>query len=60
MKLHEYQGKSLLRKAGLPVPRGEVVFSAPDVKKALAALGGETGVAKAQAFTGGRGKAGGI
>ena len=60
MKLHEYQGKALLRKAGLPVPRGEVVFSAADVKNALTVLGSESGVAKAQAFTGGRGKAGGI
>jgi succinyl-CoA synthetase beta subunit len=60
MKLLEYQAKSLLRKAGLPVPRGEVVFSAVGVKSALAALGVETGVAKAQAYTGGRGKAGGV
>jgi succinyl-CoA synthetase beta subunit len=60
MKLHEYQGKALLRKAGLPVPRGEVVFNASEVPAALKALGGEKGVAKAQAFTGGRGKAGGI
>jgi succinyl-CoA synthetase beta subunit len=60
MKLHEYQGKALLRKAGLPVPRSEVVFSASDVPAALTALGGEEGVAKAQAFTGGRGKAGGV
>ncbi len=60
MKLHEYQGKALLRKAGLPVPRGEVIFSASETKKGLAALGGEAGVAKAQAFTGGRGKAGGV
>ena len=60
MKLHEYQGKALLRKAGLPVPRGEVIFSPAETKKALLALGSEAGVAKAQAFTGGRGKAGGV
>jgi succinyl-CoA synthetase beta subunit len=60
MKLHEYQGKALLRKAGLPVPRGEVVFEPAGVAAALQALGGTRGVAKAQAFTGGRGKAGGI
>jgi succinyl-CoA synthetase beta subunit len=60
MKLHEYQGKALLRKAGLPVPRSEVVFSASEVSAALKVLGGEEGVAKAQAFTGGRGKAGGV
>jgi len=60
MKLHEYQGKALLRKAGLPVPRGEAIFTAAETKKTLASLGFDSGVAKAQAFTGGRGKAGGI
>jgi succinyl-CoA synthetase beta subunit len=60
MKLHEFQGKALLRKAGLPVPRSEVVFKASEVSAALKVLGGEEGVAKAQAFTGGRGKAGGV
>lgn len=60
MKLHEYQGKALLRQVGLPVPRGEVVWRADEAKAALAKLGFSSGVAKAQAFTGGRGKAGGI
>jgi succinyl-CoA synthetase beta subunit len=60
MKLHEYQAKAILRQAGLPVPKGEVVFKAEEVSEALARLGGNSGVAKAQAYTGGRGKAGGI
>jgi succinyl-CoA synthetase beta subunit len=60
MKLHEYQAKAILRQAGLPVPKGEVVFKAEEVSGALAKLGLTTGVAKAQAYTGGRGKAGGI
>src|SRR4051812_48465483 len=60
MKLHEYQAKAILRKAGLPVPKSEVVFKAEEVPAALAKLGMNTGVAKAQAYTGGRGKAGGI
>jgi succinyl-CoA synthetase beta subunit len=60
MKLHEYQAKALLRKKGLPVPRGEVVFNKGEVAQALKGLGMTRGVAKAQAFTGGRGKAGGI
>ncbi len=60
MKLHEYQAKAILRQAGLPVPKGEVVFKAEDVPGALAKLGMTSGVAKAQAYTGGRGKAGGI
>ena len=60
MKLHEYQAKALLRQAGLPVPRGEVVFTAEEVPAALVKMGTNSGVAKAQAYTGGRGKAGGI
>jgi succinyl-CoA synthetase beta subunit len=60
MKLHEYQSKNLLRKAGLPVPRGIHVQSAEKVADALHELGITRGVVKAQAFTGGRGKAGGI
>jgi succinyl-CoA synthetase beta subunit len=60
MKLHEYQAKAILRQAGLPVPKGEVVFTADEVPAALAKLGATAGVAKAQAYTGGRGKAGGI
>ena len=60
MKLHEYQGKALLRKAGLPVPRSAVIFTPAETTQALQTLGEEKGVAKAQAFTGGRGKAGGI
>ena len=60
MKLHEYQAKAVLRQAGLPVPKGEVVFKTEDVPAALAKLGMTSGVAKAQAYTGGRGKAGGI
>ncbi len=60
MKLHEYQAKALLRQAGLPVPKSEVVFSPEEVTGALKKLGLDSGVAKAQAYTGGRGKAGGI
>ncbi len=60
MKLHEFQAKDLLRRASLPVPKGEVVFAADEVAQALAKAGLQSGVAKAQAFTGGRGKAGGI
>ena len=60
MKLHEYQSKNLLRKAGLPVPLGIHVETADQVAEALHELGITRGVVKAQAFTGGRGKAGGI
>lgn len=60
MKLHEYQAKKLLTDAGLPVPAGKMVASANDVPAALAELGFTRGVVKAQAYTGGRGKAGGV
>jgi succinyl-CoA synthetase beta subunit len=60
MKLHEYQSKALLRKAGLPVPRGIHTETSNQVIDALQELGITRGVVKAQAFTGGRGKAGGI
>jgi succinyl-CoA synthetase beta subunit len=60
MKLHEYQSKALLQSAGVPVPRGTNVHSASKVPEALREMGLTAGVIKAQAFTGGRGKAGGI
>ncbi|HPR32164.1 MAG TPA: ADP-forming succinate--CoA ligase subunit beta [Prolixibacteraceae bacterium] len=60
MKLHEYQSKNLLQKAGLPIPKGIHVEKADDVTDALRKSGISVGVVKAQAFTGGRGKAGGI
>jgi succinyl-CoA synthetase beta subunit len=59
MKIHEYQGKTILAKYGVPVPRGEAVFKADDVKRVADALGG-TVVVKAQIHAGGRGKGGGV
>lgn len=60
MKLHEYQSKALLKKAGLPVPKSIHVERSDDVSNALRKSGIKKGVVKAQAYTGGRGKAGGI
>ncbi|HOO84463.1 MAG TPA: ADP-forming succinate--CoA ligase subunit beta [Prolixibacteraceae bacterium] len=60
MKLHEYQSKKLLLEAGLPVPASVHVSHYSEVKAALSQLGIKKGVVKAQAYTGGRGKAGGI
>lgn len=59
MKIHEYQAKELLAKAGLPVPRGEVVFSAAEARTVAERLGGRV-VVKAQIHAGGRGKGGGV
>ncbi|MGL1934905.1 MAG: ADP-forming succinate--CoA ligase subunit beta [Fibrobacterales bacterium] len=60
MKLHEYQAKALLAKAELPVPACKMVDSVTDVAAALTELNVTNGLVKAQAFTGGRGKAGGV
>ena len=64
MKIHEYQGKQLFRKYGVPVPIG---IAATSVEEALAAIpkvqeqsGTEVVVVKAQIHAGGRGKGGGV
>jgi succinyl-CoA synthetase beta subunit len=60
MKIHEYQAKAILARHGVPVPQGEVVFSAADAAAAARRLGGGTVVVKAQIHAGGRGKGGGV
>jgi succinyl-CoA synthetase beta subunit len=60
MNLHEYQAKSLFASYGIPVPQGQTVSSPSEARAAAQALGGKLWVIKAQAHTGGRGKAGGV
>lgn len=60
MKIHEYQGKEILRKYGVATPRGIPVFSVEDAVKAADELGGKVWVVKAQIHAGGRGKGGGV
>ncbi|MCU0736181.1 MAG: ADP-forming succinate--CoA ligase subunit beta [Methylotetracoccus sp.] len=60
MNLHEYQAKTLFSEYGIGVPRGHVAFSQSAAREAAETLGGTRWVVKAQAHTGGRGKAGGI
>ncbi|MCA3174551.1 MAG: acetate--CoA ligase family protein, partial [Burkholderiales bacterium] len=60
MKIHEYQGKELLRQFGVPVPRGIPCFSVEEALKAAETLGGPVWVVKAQIHAGGRGKGGGV
>src|ERR687896_2614560 len=60
MKIHEYQGKELLRKYGVPVPRGIVARSPEEAYHAAKELGGDLVVVKAQIHAGGRGKGGGV
>jgi len=59
MKIHEYQGKQLLAKYGVTVPRGVVVNHADQVRAAVEQLGLPV-VVKAQIHAGGRGKGGGV
>ena len=60
MKIHEYQGKEILRKFGVTVPRGIPCTSVEDAVKAAEELGGPVWVVKAQIHAGGRGKGGGV
>ncbi len=60
MKIHEYQGKAILAGYGVPVPQGEVAFTAADAREAATRLGGGVVVVKAQIHAGGRGKGGGV
>ena len=55
MNVHEYQAKELLRKAGVAVPRGYMVTSADEAKKAAEQLGTPVVVVKSQIHAGGRG-----
>src|SRR5687767_14159787 len=60
MKIHEYQGKEVFRKYGLPTPRGLPAFSVEEAVEAAKKLGGKVWVVKAQIHAGGRGKGGGV
>ena len=60
MKIHEYQGKELLKKFGVTTPRGIPCFSVDEAVKAAETLGGRVWVVKAQIHAGGRGKGGGV
>ena len=60
MKIHEYQGKELLKKYGVAVPRGIPCFTVDEAVQAAQALGGPVWVVKAQIHAGGRGKGGGV
>src|SRR5690606_34671188 len=60
VKIHEYQGKEILKKYGVAVPRGIPCFSVDEAVKAAETLGGPVWVVKAQVHAGGRGKGGGV
>ena len=60
MKIHEYQGKQILREYGVPTPRGFPAMSVDEALDAAKKLGGKVWVVKAQIHAGGRGKGGGV
>jgi len=60
MKIHEYQGKDILRRFGVPVPRGTACSTVQEAVDAARTLGGSVWVVKAQIHAGGRGKGGGV
>jgi succinyl-CoA synthetase beta subunit len=60
MKIHEYQGKEILRKYNVAMPQGAVAYSADEAAAVAQRLGGNVWVVKAQIHAGGRGKGGGV
>jgi len=60
MKIHEFQGKAILARYGVPVPKGEAVSTPDEAQAAAERLGGGVVVVKAQIHAGGRGKGGGV
>ncbi len=60
MKIHEYQGKAILKEYGVPVPRGIVARTSDEAEAAARELGTDVVVVKAQIHAGGRGKGGGV
>jgi succinyl-CoA synthetase beta subunit len=60
MKIHEYQGKEILKSFGVAVPNGRVAFTVDEAVAAAQQLGGSAWVVKAQIHAGGRGKGGGV
>jgi len=60
MKIHEYQGKEILRAYNVPVPRGNVASAPEEARQVAETLGGNRWAVKAQIHAGGRGKGGGV
>jgi succinyl-CoA synthetase beta subunit len=60
VNLHEFQSKKLFAGYGIPVPMGYAVETGREARMAAEDLGGDRWMVKAQAHTGGRGKAGGV
>lgn len=60
MKVHEYQGKEILKNFNVPIPQGRVAFTVDEAVEEAKQIGGKVWVVKAQIHAGGRGKGGGV
>lgn len=60
MNLHEYQAKQVFAQYGIPVPANRTIRCVDEIEQAVAELGGNEWMVKAQVHAGGRGKAGGV
>jgi len=60
MNIHEHQAKEILKKYGIPILNGVVIYDIKEVTKKIKKLNSSNFVIKAQIHAGGRGKAGGI
>lgn len=59
MRLYEYEGKEIFKQCDIPIPRGMVVNTGEQARRAAVSIGNQV-VVKSQILGGGRGKAGGI
>lgn len=60
MNLHEFQAKDILQRRGVPVPPGQVAWTAEEAGSIAKEIGGTRFAVKAQILAGGRGEAGGV
>ena len=60
MNIHEHQAKEILKKFGIPILNGVVIFNSNEINEKIKRLNSNNFVIKAQIHAGGRGKAGGI
>jgi succinyl-CoA synthetase beta subunit len=60
MNIHEHQAKEILKKFGIPIPNGIVIFKLEEIKQKIKKLNSTNFAIKAQIHAGGRGKAGGV
>ncbi len=60
MNIHEHQAKKILKDFGVVIPNGVVITDLKNIDKEIKKFNTEKLVLKAQIYSGGRGKAGGI